>query len=208
MLVDDEPDGLDGLSLIVRRQGWEPLCAHSAAQALEMLEKHAVQVLVCDECMPGMRGVELLQLASTRFPEVTRVMLTGKADLELTLQAINRVHVFRFLQKPCPARELVATIQEAIQKNLRDAQASRSAGLYGAGHASTDFPGFSSQERDLVSKREAEVLKLLVCAHDFAQIAQRLFISQHTVRNHVKSLFQKLQVHSQKSLIQKALGQK
>jgi response regulator RpfG family c-di-GMP phosphodiesterase len=111
--VDDEPQVLSGISLHLRRR-FEVELATSGAAALDLLARQPpAAVLISDMRMPGMDGAKLLAEASARFPTTTRILLTGHANLDSAIVAVNDGHVFRFLIKPCPPPELVAAVEAA-----------------------------------------------------------------------------------------------
>lgn len=113
--VDDEPQVLSGLSLHLRRR-YEVESATSGAAALELLARQPqAAVLISDMRMPGMNGAELLAKASLTFPHTTRILLTGYAEADAAIAAVNHGHVFRFLLKPCPPPELVAAVEAGVE---------------------------------------------------------------------------------------------
>jgi two-component system, probable response regulator PhcQ len=115
LLVDDEPILLEAAKRALRGERLEVVTAASGREALGLLERVAVDVVVSDENMPGMSGTEFLRTVRERHPEVVRIMLTGQATLDLAIRLINEGEVYRLLQKPCGPVELVSTIRNAIQ---------------------------------------------------------------------------------------------
>jgi response regulator RpfG family c-di-GMP phosphodiesterase len=113
--VDDEPQVLSGLSLHLRRR-YEVESATGGAAALELLARQPqAAVLISDMRMPGMNGAELLAKASEQYPTTTRILLTGHAEVDSAIAAVNHGHVFRFLVKPCPPPELLAAVDAAAE---------------------------------------------------------------------------------------------
>ena len=113
--VDDEPQVLSGLSLHLRRR-YEVESATSGAAALELLARQPqAAVLISDMRMPGMNGAELLAKASITHPHTTRILLTGHAEVDAAISAVNHGHVFRFLVKPCPPPELLAAVEAGVE---------------------------------------------------------------------------------------------
>ncbi|MEO0429504.1 MAG: hybrid sensor histidine kinase/response regulator [Pseudomonadota bacterium] len=116
LLVDDEERVLSALRRRLRTE-FQIHTASSGAQALTALDNEpAIAVVVADMQMPGMNGIELLRAVQDRFPKVRRIMLTGNADLETAIAAINEGKVDRFLRKPCEASELSAAIHQALSE--------------------------------------------------------------------------------------------
>ena len=114
LFVDDEPRVLDGLRRMLHslRNDWEMKFVTSGAEALQCLAETQFDVLVTDVRMPEMSGVELLQEVIKQHPQLIRLVLSGTADLELTLQCVSLSH--QYLLKPCDAQTLRATIQRAF----------------------------------------------------------------------------------------------
>ena len=113
--VDDEPHVLSGLSLHLRRR-YDVETATSGAAALELLARQPqAAVLISDMRMPGMSGAELLAKASAAHPHTTRILLTGHAEVDSAIAAVNKGAVFRFLVKPCPPPELLGAVDAAVE---------------------------------------------------------------------------------------------
>jgi CheY-like chemotaxis protein len=113
--VDDDPQVLSGLSLHLRRR-YEVETATSGPAALELLARQPqAAVVISDMRMPGMNGAELLAKASLTYPHTTRILLTGHAEVDAAIAAVNHGHVFRFLVKPCPPPELLAAVEAGVE---------------------------------------------------------------------------------------------
>jgi DNA-binding NtrC family response regulator len=116
LLVDDEPNLLQGLRRALRREPYEILVAEGAAAALRLLEARPVDVVVSDETMPGMSGTEFLGRVRSQYPDTIRIILTGHGTLKIAIRAINDGEVYRFLTKPCDPVDLALTIRQALQR--------------------------------------------------------------------------------------------
>lgn len=116
LLVDDEWPILNALKRTLRPEGYHILQANSASEALEMLARHPIGVIVCDNRMPGMTGIELLRQMKTRYPQISRIMLSGYTDLTSLSSAVNAGEILRFLTKPWDDQELKAAIQEGFAR--------------------------------------------------------------------------------------------
>jgi response regulator RpfG family c-di-GMP phosphodiesterase len=115
LCVDDEPNVLAGLSLVLHRE-FEVLQATGGDAALAVLEQTPdITVVVSDMRMPKMTGAVLLAQVRARYPEVTRVLLTGEADMASAISAINDGQIFRFLTKPCDHGALRAALRAATE---------------------------------------------------------------------------------------------
>jgi diguanylate cyclase (GGDEF)-like protein len=121
LLVDDEQNIVSALKRLVRRDGYQILIANSGTDALDILEKNTVDVIISDQRMPGMTGVEFLSIVKERYPDTIRLMLSGYTELKSVVDAINEGSVFRFLTKPWDDDKLRACIKDAFQyKNYAD----------------------------------------------------------------------------------------
>jgi putative two-component system response regulator len=116
LFVDDEENVLSALERLFLDSGLRILRAGSGEEALELVRKGPVAVVVSDNLMPGMRGVELLSKVRDLSPDTARVLLTGYADLPTAIDAINRGEVFRFHVKPWVDAEVVATVEEGVRR--------------------------------------------------------------------------------------------
>lgn len=117
LLVDDDADVLDSLRQLLERSGFTCYAAENGPEALQALREHAVQVVISDHDMPGMDGVELLKIISTRYPQLTRILLTARRDAETSVRAINLAQAYRFLAKPCRASDLLTTLHFAFESH-------------------------------------------------------------------------------------------
>ncbi|MGH8459328.1 MAG: response regulator, partial [Nevskiales bacterium] len=91
------------------------LVAEGGAQALELLKTHTVDVIVSDQRMPGMTGIELLRQAREFNPNAMRILLTGYSDLNAIIGSINEGEIFRFVNKPWFDEDLTATVARAVE---------------------------------------------------------------------------------------------
>ena len=114
LIVDDQPMVLDILKQILDTGPYTIFKAQSGPEALEMLKHQSIDVVISDECMPGMAGTELLAMVREQYPDTVRIILTGYASVENTIRAINEAEIYRFLTKPCSVTELRSIIEEAL----------------------------------------------------------------------------------------------
>ena len=114
LFIDDEVNILKALQRLLRTEPLNVLCAARAQEALELLEKTPAQVVVTDQRMPEMTGVELLASIRERHPDIVRMMLTGYTEMNVAVEAINRGEIYRLITKPWNDDELKATIRQAF----------------------------------------------------------------------------------------------
>jgi DNA-binding NtrC family response regulator len=122
LLVDDEPNLTSALVRSLDRKQFEIFTADSAQQGLMILAGHDIDVVVSDERMPGMTGSQFLSEVRKKWPNTIRMILSGQADLEAAVRAINEGEVYRFLLKPCHPKELEMTILQGLQHKKLVAQ--------------------------------------------------------------------------------------
>jgi response regulator RpfG family c-di-GMP phosphodiesterase/tRNA A-37 threonylcarbamoyl transferase component Bud32 len=113
LFVDDEERILNALQALFR-DDYHVFTAESGALALELVSKFRIPVVVSDQRMPGMTGVELLRRVRELNPTAVRLLLTGYSDLAAIVGSINEGEVFRFLKKPWDAEEIRTAIAEAV----------------------------------------------------------------------------------------------
>ena len=116
LCVDDDANILTGITRNLRKQ-FEIDTAVGALAALKMIEKDCpYAVIVSDMQMPGMSGVEFLNITKQKYPDTVRVMLTGNADQKTATDAVNRGQIFQFLNKPCPPEKLAEVAHRILDK--------------------------------------------------------------------------------------------
>lgn len=114
LLVDDEPAVLDGLRRQLRRY-FDVSTAVGGEAALELMENEApFAAVLSDMRMPGLDGASFLAIVKERAPDTVRMLLTGQADLDSTVAAINDGQIYRFLNKPCAVDVVRDTLQDAV----------------------------------------------------------------------------------------------
>ncbi len=124
LCVDDEPYVLEGLRDMLRRS-FDVRVATSGAEGLELLreEPDSYAVVISDMRMPQMGGADFLRMARLIAPDAVRMLLTGHADLEAAIRAVNGARLFRFLTKPCDSDELMRACAGALaQHRLQTAE--------------------------------------------------------------------------------------
>ena len=117
LCVDDEPSVLEGLKRNLRRE-FDVTLADGSRTALELLSnEEPFAVVVSDLSMPGMNGIELLTTFREQAPDTVRLLLTGHADLDAAMAAVNEGSIFRFLTKPCPPKMFVGAVRAAVNQH-------------------------------------------------------------------------------------------
>ena len=115
LFVDDEKGILQSLSHLLRHEDFEVLTAASGEEGLEIIRNNeGIGVVISDQIMPGMNGVEFLGKAWDLAPDSLRIMLTGHGDLAVEHEALYKAGVFRYIAKPWKNDELVQTLRDAV----------------------------------------------------------------------------------------------
>ncbi|MDP3029520.1 MAG: response regulator [Deltaproteobacteria bacterium] len=114
LLVDDEENILSSLQRLLRRENYNVITSASPEKALEILKHEPVSLIISDQRMPEMGGTEFLARARDIQPEAIRIILTGYADINAAMAAINQGQVYRFITKPWNDLDFKANIRQAI----------------------------------------------------------------------------------------------
>jgi response regulator RpfG family c-di-GMP phosphodiesterase len=118
LIVDDEPDVCDSVHDLLRRE-FRVLKAHSGQEGYQVMQEEEVHIIMTDQRMPQVTGVELLTKIKVRNPKAVRMLFTGYADLESIIAAINQGHVYHFLKKPWQPEELLEAVRQASMEYER-----------------------------------------------------------------------------------------
>lgn len=115
LFVDDEAAVLSGVAMALRRRNFRIVTAEGAREALNVLERESVAVVVSDEQMPVMSGTSFLTEVRRQHPQVVRMILSGNMDPHTISKAVNQAGVFRYLLKPCSPDDLGLAVEQAIE---------------------------------------------------------------------------------------------
>jgi DNA-binding NtrC family response regulator len=116
LLVDDDLHLLDGICRILRKEPYKIRKATSAEEAIEFLRRQPVDLVISDEEMPGMSGTAFLRHVRDRYPDTIRFIMTGKATMDIAIEAINNGGITRFFLKPCDCADLAVSIRQGLQQ--------------------------------------------------------------------------------------------
>lgn len=118
LIVDDEPNVCDSVHDLLRRE-FRVLKAHSAEEGYRLMQEEEIHIIMSDQRMPKITGVELLAKVKARYPQAVRMLFTGYADLDSVIAAINQGHIFGFLKKPWQPEDLEAAVRQAAAEYER-----------------------------------------------------------------------------------------
>lgn len=192
LICDDQDVVLEGLQTILRSApGIEVVgMAHDGTEALEKIREVQPNVVLMDLKMPGMNGIQATRQISDQYPDVHVLVLTTYDADEWVFDAI-RSGASGYLLKDTPRQELIAAVkgtasgQSHIDPNVAGKLLS---------HISHTTPVPESTITDKLNERELAILKLLARGLSNGDIAQRLYLSEGTIKNYVSSILDKLQV--------------
>lgn len=114
LYVDDEENNLISFKANFRLK-YKVHIAISGDEALNVIEKNAIDIIITDQRMPNMTGVEFLEKVLLKYPDPMRILLTGYADMSAVVDAVNKGKIFHYLTKPWNEEELDITIKRAYQ---------------------------------------------------------------------------------------------
>ena len=114
LYVDDEINNLNSFKAAFRRD-FEIYTAQSAREGRKILDSNEIGVIITDQRMPGMTGIEFLESILAIYPDTIRILLTGFSDMNAVMDAINRGQVYKYLVKPWQNDELKLYIQNALE---------------------------------------------------------------------------------------------
>ncbi|KAF0179700.1 MAG: response regulator [Nitrospirae bacterium] len=117
LFVDDEPGVLSAVRRIFLEDKIELVTADSGAEGISVLREREVAVIVSDNMMPGMNGIQFLEQAKLLAPDTIRILMTGYADVQSAMDAINRGGVYRFLTKPWDNDNLRRTVLDGVREH-------------------------------------------------------------------------------------------
>jgi putative two-component system response regulator len=116
LFVDDEPNILTAVERSFLHVPVKVFTCSSAEEAMGVIKKNSISVIVADNMMPGIKGVEFLSWAKSASPDSIRIMMTGHADLPTAIDAINKGEVYRFITKPWDNADLIGIVMDSIDK--------------------------------------------------------------------------------------------
>lgn len=119
LYVDDEENNLMSFKATFRLK-YNVMIAISAAEAMKVLEKKPVEIIITDQRMPNMTGIEFLEKVLEKYPDPMRILLTGYADMNAVIDAVNKGKIYHYLSKPWNEEVLNDTIQRAYDAYTKD----------------------------------------------------------------------------------------
>ncbi|MFZ6776464.1 HD domain-containing phosphohydrolase [Undibacterium sp. Ji83W] len=125
LFVDDEPNILSSLRRLFRQHSYKIFIANGGQEGLEVLEKETIDLVISDMRMPVMDGAVFLTQVKARWPDTIRLLLTGYADIQSTIDAINRGEIYRYITKPWNDNDIVLVVKQALERKSLEIEKKR-----------------------------------------------------------------------------------
>jgi DNA-binding NarL/FixJ family response regulator len=201
MLADDHRMLREGLRRSMSDQGFDVIGeARDGDEAIRMAEELQPEVILMDVTMPEVDGVEATRQIRLQFPDIRIVMLTMHADQEVLAAAI-RAGASGYLVKDCSTEEIASAVRMAASGETALSPQLAASMLNEV--RKLDHP--ASEEERVITRREEEVLQLIANGCSTPEVAEKLFISQKTVKNHLASIYQKLDARDRTQAVLQAV---
>ncbi len=198
-IIEDDYEIRESLALLISgTRGFSCKKSYGDCEtALADIERHTPDVILMDIELPGMSGIEGIRQIKARFPEIDILMLTVHGNEQLVFESLC-AGACGYLMKDTPPAKLLDAIEDVYN---------------GGAPMSTTIArmvvsSFQVTQDSPLTKRETEVLSHLGRGKSYKMIADALFISEETVRRHLKNIYKKLEVHSKNEAVAKALREK
>ena len=201
MLADDHRMLREGLSRSMSEHGFDVVGeARDGAEAVNMAQRLTPDVILMDVSMPEMDGVEACRQVRAAVPETKVVMLTMHADQEVLANAI-RAGACGYLVKDCSTEEIAGAVRTVFSGEVALSPQLAASMLDEVRKLAT----VPTREDRVVTKREEEVLQLIADGCSTSEVADQMYISQKTVKNHLASIYQKLDARDRTQAILRAV---
>ena len=125
LFVDDEANILASLKRLFRPQGYRIFTAESGLQGLAIMARESVDLVISDMRMPEMNGAQFLEKVREQWPDTVRILLTGYAEINATIDAINRGQIYRYISKPWEENDITLIVRHALRQKLLEREKQR-----------------------------------------------------------------------------------
>lgn len=205
MLADDHRMLREGLRRSMTDQGFDVVGeARDGDEAIRLAEELQPEVILMDVTMPEVDGVEATRQIRLQFPEIKIVMLTMHADQEVLASAI-RAGASGYLVKDCSTEEIASAVRMAASGETALSPQLAASMLDEVRRMDRDRGFGVADDERIISRREEEVLQLIADGCSTPEVAERLYISQKTVKNHLASIYQKLDARDRTQAVLQAV---
>lgn len=204
LIVDDDEKYLASMRRIMQGH-YEVITTRDPVQALKVFEHQGpFAVVISDYRMPFINGIELFSRITTIDCSVQRIMLTGHAELQMAIDAINHGKITAFLTKPTPA----VTIRTIVADAVRTYKQQTDKAIQDGSAETLNYPLVRPSVSELyepLTVKEKEVLSLLAKGFSNDEISKELNITIGTVKSHLNNLFGKMEVNSRSKVVAKGI---
>lgn len=167
LFVDDEANILASLKRLFRPLGYRIFTAEGGAQGLAVMQDESVDLVVSDMRMPEMNGAQFLEQARKRWPDTVRILLTGYAEIDATIDAINRGQIYRYISKPWEDNDIVLTVRNALLQKMLEREKLRLEALTRRQNEELKELNAQLEEKVLARTRELQqTMQFLEAAHE------------------------------------------
>lgn len=118
LLVDDEDNILNALKRLLRKEGYRLFSATSGIDGLAILKSNDIHLVICDQRMPDMSGIDFLAKVKDEYPQIIRVLLTGYTDIDSITESVNKGQIYKFFLKPWNDQNLKLEIRQCIEQYM------------------------------------------------------------------------------------------
>lgn len=198
-IVDDSDPIRDHLTqLISKTEGFKIVATYfNAVQAIGDIHKHDIDIVLMDISMPGLNGIDAVSILKEKMPLTQFMMITVHDDDENIFNAL-KAGASGYMLKNTPDDKIIEYLID-----LKNGGSPMSADIARRVVASFRQPASPSNEIDVLTNREREIVELLCKNYTYKEIAEQLYISRETVKKHIKNIYEKLHVQDKFEAIQK-----
>ncbi|MEA1912038.1 MAG: response regulator transcription factor [Spirochaetota bacterium] len=178
--------------------------AHNGQEAIKLVKKHVPDIILLDVRMPGIDGVETVKILHKKYPEIKIMMLTTFDDDAYVHKALE-YGAAGYMLKDVPPADLINSIRALNHGTIQMSPQIMVKLMDTSGESSNMIDSkHASGEIDKLSKREQEILFLVSVNMDNSEISDKIFIAEQTVKNHISSIYSKLEIHDRAAAIKLA----
>ena len=207
LLVDDQILFIESLKTVLETLAEDIRIintAHNGMEAVKMVKKEIPDIILLDVRMPGMDGVETVKILHRKYPQIKIMMLTTFDDDFYVHEALER-GAAGYMLKDVPPADLIDSIRAMNHGTIQVSPQIMVKLMDHSGGESSHFdPHRASKEIEKLSKREQEVLLMVSQNMNNSEIAEKFFIAEQTVKNHISSIYSKLGIHDRSAAIKLA----
>jgi serine phosphatase RsbU (regulator of sigma subunit) len=198
LYVDDEQSNLEVFRISFKR-GYNVWITTSPSEAFELLKNNPIQIVIADQQMPEMKGTEFLKRVSELYPDTIRIILTGYADIQVVMEAINSCGIYKYVTKPWEREDLQMTIEKAFETyrvkkendwligNLEKSLEEIEQKYFQQFKEAKEYARKLEKQREVITSINQKNLQSILCA---SKIQQSLLPKQYKILNFFQDFFE------------------